>query len=60
MLMPRRGRLHGSNEKFRPSRLSQARWQAVLETARDAIISIDGNARITLFNPAAEEMFGYR
>jgi len=36
-----------------------ARWQAVLKSARDAIISIDTNARITLFNPAAEEMFGY-
>lgn len=36
-----------------------ARWQAVLAKARDAIVSIDASGHITLFNPAAEEMFGY-
>lgn len=39
--------------------LDDARWQAVLRTAQDAIISIDVNGLITLFNPAAEKMFGY-
>jgi len=39
--------------------LSEARWQAVFETARDAIISIDEEGRLTLFNPTAERMFGY-
>lgn len=39
--------------------LFDARWQAVLRTARDAIITIDPQGRITLFNPAAEAMFGY-
>src|SRR4051812_37998122 len=39
--------------------LADARWRAVLATARDAIISIDAEGRVTLFNPAAEEMFGY-
>lgn len=36
-----------------------ARWAAVLATARDAIISIDETGCITLFNPMAEQMFGY-
>ncbi len=39
--------------------LNEARWQAVLATARDAIISIDRSGRITLFNQAAEGIFGY-
>jgi PAS domain S-box-containing protein len=37
-----------------------ARWQALLDTARDAIISIDGHGSVTLFNRGAEAMFGYR
>ena len=43
-----------------PSTLNEARWRTLLEAARDAIISIDAAGRITLFNPAAEFMFGYR
>jgi PAS domain S-box-containing protein len=39
--------------------LDEAQWQAVLDTARDAIISIDREGVITLFNRSAEEMFGY-
>jgi PAS domain S-box-containing protein len=41
-------------------RESDARKGAILETAVDAIINIDANSRITEFNPAAEQMFGYR
>jgi len=37
----------------------EALWQAILQSARDAIISIDGRGIVTLFNSAAEEMFGY-
>jgi PAS domain S-box-containing protein len=32
----------------------------ILETALDAIVSIDQHSRITEFNPAAEKMFGYK
>ena len=37
----------------------QTRTRAILETALDAIISMDQHGRITEFNRAAERMFGY-
>lgn len=40
--------------------LDAARWEAVLESARDGVISIDPDGTITLFNRSAEEIFGYR
>jgi len=40
-------------------RESEARKGAILETAYDAIISMDSDGRIVDFNPAAERMFGY-
>ncbi len=36
------------------------RAEAVLNNAREAIILINEDARVVSFNPAAEEMFGYR
>jgi PAS domain S-box-containing protein len=45
---------------LRTLQLNEVRWRAVLDTARDAIISINGRGQITLFNRAAEETFGYR
>ena len=38
---------------------SEARFRAVTETAQDAIITIDGAARIGLWNRAAERILGY-
>ncbi len=40
-------------------RESEARKGAILESALDCIITMDGDGRITEFNPAAEKTFGY-
>ncbi|MGD0702749.1 MAG: PAS domain S-box protein [Trebonia sp.] len=39
---------------------SEARQRAILEAALDAVISMDGRARITYVNSAFEQTFGYR
>jgi PAS domain S-box-containing protein len=52
-------RSKGVRDALATLQLDQARWQAVLDTARDAIISIDPAGLVTLFNRCAEEMFGY-
>lgn len=41
-------------------RSSEARWRAIIESAVDAIVVIDGHGRVDAFNPAAERLFGYR
>src|SRR5215471_4813911 len=38
---------------------SEAKFAGILAIAGDAIISLDGKQRITLFNEAAERLFGY-
>ncbi len=40
-------------------RTSQKRFRSILDTATNAVLSIDENHRITLFNNAAERIFGY-
>ncbi len=39
---------------------SEARKAAILDSALDCIVTIDGEGRITEFNPAAERTFGFR
>jgi PAS domain S-box-containing protein len=39
---------------------SEARKGAILDSAPDAVITIDDCGKVTEFNPAAEKMFGYK
>ena len=38
---------------------SQARYNAIIETSVDGIISVDFQGIVTMFNPAAKKMLGY-
>ena len=41
-------------------RLSEERLAGIISLAQDAILTTDENLNITLFNPAAERLFGYK
>lgn len=61
VLPPRRMSTHLPQQKAEQpsSHPAEVRMAAILETALDCIISIDGSGSITEFNPAAEATFGY-
>lgn len=44
----------------RDLRESEERMRAILESALDAVITMDRDGRIVEFNPAAEKIFGFR
>jgi PAS domain S-box-containing protein len=46
--------------RTRQLRVSRARSAAILESALDAILTVDAHGHITQFNPAAEQTFGFR
>ena len=41
-------------------RRAEAWVRSLIDTTQDAVVSIDRQARIVLFNPAAQRIFGYR
>jgi PAS domain S-box-containing protein len=51
------GELSERKEAEQALRESQTRLSGIIESAMDAIITIDEEQRITLFNPAAEQIF---
>ncbi len=50
----------GWKAKEEEAKHNEARLSAILSIAPSAIISIDARQRVTLFNEAAEQLFGYR
>jgi PAS domain S-box-containing protein len=52
--------LYLTYKMYRTGVESEANQGAILEAAHDAIITMDADLAIREFNPAAEQMFGYR
>jgi len=56
---PRDHSIKSSDERIVAAmRESAARLNGIIQSAMDAIITVDGRQDIVIFNPAAEEMFG--
>lgn len=51
--------LIGIHRDITELRESEERLRTITDTARDAIIMMDDNGKITVWNPAAEVIFGY-
>lgn len=54
------GRMLEMREAQAERRASEARRSAIVESALDAVLTIDHAGRLTEFNPAAERLFGWR
>jgi PAS domain S-box-containing protein len=58
--LERRNADQARSEKEQELRKSEDRLRATVESAMDCIIAMDREGRVTEFNPAAEQCFGYR
>ncbi|MGB6007992.1 MHYT domain-containing protein [Castellaniella sp.] len=52
------GLIH-TRELYREMELSKSRLRAIVDTAVDALITIDGHGTVQEFSPSAERLFGY-